>query len=169
MNQTSTLSSAVSGWTLWQLKFFQLASNCCASNSSNLFSKGPKVSFGKDIKNWKQSHNKGSLQLQRGLTVLPEQRHWSSHLSTAALVQVLNHADLIRRECRAHCLKHSVSSIAQSWCTWWDGNQKVPYDSYKAEWHFSQAMKHTHTIPKMGHSEPEERSTASTMDNSHWE
>lgn len=49
MNQTSKLSSAVSGWTLWQLNFFQLASNCCASNSSNLFSKGPKVIFGKTL------------------------------------------------------------------------------------------------------------------------
>lgn len=48
MNQSSKLFSAVSGWTLWEM-FFQLASICCASNSNNLFSKGPKIIFGKEL------------------------------------------------------------------------------------------------------------------------
>lgn len=101
------------------------------------------------------NHTTGAACNCRGVWQSWQNRGTEIHtLATAVLLQVLNHADLIRRECKAHCLKHSVSSIAQSWCTWQEmGTRKsLMTVSYKAEPHLhihvTHRQRNTNTTPK---------------------
>lgn len=133
------------------------------NNSGNMFREGPKVIFGKaSIKSWKQSHNRSSLQLQRALAVLPELRHPGPQHSMAAVFQLLNHADLIRRECEAHCAENttSVSSTAQSCCLWQEMGVRKALTTLpkraepRLSEHVTSRHRNTHTVHTPRHTGP---------------